>query len=166
MKLNARDHAVSIYRTNLFFRSSLLLNNQLYLFLKTLWTEATMTAPISFAHSPFLYQHVPNSPFLLPRRRQVTQSPAPFVPDIDTPRENRYTGGVLLQNGKEKDCFGHTIKKVNRNVWCIMFNIRMVTVNNNSPIQDYVHPDDQTQPTFEMTPGLVQTFQRHTHGML
>ena len=24
-----------------------------------------------------------------------------------------------------------------------------VTVNNNSPIQDYVHPDDQTQPTFE-----------------
>ena len=28
-----------------------------------------------------------------------------------------------------------------------------VTVNNNSPIQDYVHPEDQTQPTFEMTPG-------------
>ena len=27
-----------------------------------------------------------------------------------------------------------------------------VTVNNNSPIQEYVHPDDQTQPTFEMTP--------------
>ena len=27
-----------------------------------------------------------------------------------------------------------------------------VTVNNNSPIQDYVHLDDQTQPTFEMTP--------------
>ena len=23
-----------------------------------------------------------------------------------------------------------------------------VTVNNNSPIQDYVNPDDQTQPTF------------------
>ena len=30
----------------------------------------------------------------------------------------------------------------------------LVTVNNNSPIQDYVHPDDQTQPTFEMTPGF------------
>ena len=29
-----------------------------------------------------------------------------------------------------------------------------VTVNNNSPIQDYVHPDDQTQSTFEMTPGF------------
>ena len=29
-----------------------------------------------------------------------------------------------------------------------------VTVNNNSPIQDYVHPDDQTQPTLEMTPGF------------
>ena len=25
-----------------------------------------------------------------------------------------------------------------------------VTVNNNSPIQDYVHPDDQTQP-FEVS---------------
>ena len=24
-----------------------------------------------------------------------------------------------------------------------------VTVNNNSPIQDYIHPDDQTQPTFK-----------------
>ena len=29
-----------------------------------------------------------------------------------------------------------------------------VTVNNNSPIQDYIHPDNQTQPTFEMTPGF------------
>ena len=29
-----------------------------------------------------------------------------------------------------------------------------VTVNNNSPIQGYVHPDDQTQPTFEMTRGF------------
>ena len=29
-----------------------------------------------------------------------------------------------------------------------------VTVNNNSPIQNYVHPDDHTQPTFEMTPGF------------
>ena len=28
-----------------------------------------------------------------------------------------------------------------------------VTVNNNSPIQDYVHPDDQTQPTF-LTYGI------------
>ena len=29
-----------------------------------------------------------------------------------------------------------------------------VTVNNNSSIQDYVHPDNQTQHTFEMTPGF------------
>ena len=29
-----------------------------------------------------------------------------------------------------------------------------VTVNSNSPIRDYVHPDDQTQPAFEMTPGF------------
>ena len=41
-----------------------------------------------------------------------------------------------------------------------------VTVNDNSPIQDYVNPDDQTQPTFEMTPGfkpftvLITTFDR------
>ena len=26
---------------------------------------------------------------------------------------------------------------------------KKVTVNNNSPIRDYVHPDDQTKPTFE-----------------
>ena len=24
-----------------------------------------------------------------------------------------------------------------------------VAVNNNSPIQDYVHPDDHTQPTYQ-----------------
>ena len=29
-----------------------------------------------------------------------------------------------------------------------------VTVNNNSPIQDNVHLDDQTEPTYEMTPGF------------
>ena len=29
-----------------------------------------------------------------------------------------------------------------------------VTINNNNPIQDYVHPGDQTLPTFEMTPGF------------
>ena len=29
-----------------------------------------------------------------------------------------------------------------------------VTINNNSPIQDYVHPDDHAQPTYEMTHGL------------
>ena len=29
-----------------------------------------------------------------------------------------------------------------------------VTVNKNRPIQDYVHPDDHTQPTNEMTPGF------------
>ena len=28
------------------------------------------------------------------------------------------------------------------------------SVNNKSPIQDYVYPDDHTQPTFEMTPGF------------
>ena len=33
----------------------------------------------------------------------------------------------------------------------------LVTFNNNSPIQDYIHPDDHTQPIYEMTPR-VQTF--------
>ena len=28
------------------------------------------------------------------------------------------------------------------------------TVNNNIPFQDYVHPDDHTQPAYEMTPGF------------
>ena len=28
-----------------------------------------------------------------------------------------------------------------------------VTVNNNSPIQDYVHPDDQTQPFVKVKPS-------------
>ena len=37
-----------------------------------------------------------------------------------------------------------------------------VTVNNNSPIQDYDHPDDQTQPTFEMTPGFKPFTVLHT----
>ena len=27
-----------------------------------------------------------------------------------------------------------------------------VTVNNNSPIEDYVHLDDQTQPSFDIHP--------------
>ena len=35
-----------------------------------------------------------------------------------------------------------------------------VTVNN-SPIQDYVHPDNQTQPTFEMTPGFKPFTEMH-----
>ena len=28
-----------------------------------------------------------------------------------------------------------------------------ITVNSNSPIQDYDHPDDHVQPTYEMAPG-------------
>ena len=31
-----------------------------------------------------------------------------------------------------------------------------VTVNNNSPIQDYVHLDDRTQPTFEIITLLAE----------
>ena len=39
-----------------------------------------------------------------------------------------------------------------------------ITVNNNSPIQDYVHSDDQTQPTFEMTPGFKPFTTSHTNN--
>ena len=38
----------------------------------------------------------------------------------------------------------------------------LVTVNSNSPIQDYVHPEDQTQPTFEMTTGFKPFTVIHT----
>ena len=45
---------------------------------------------------------------------------------------------------------------------------RSVTVNNNSPIQDYVDPDDHIQPTYEMTPGFkpftYNVSLRQTHG--
>ena len=40
----------------------------------------------------------------------------------------------------------------------------LVTVNNNSPIQDYVHPDDQTQPTYDMTPGFKPSTQISLQG--
>ena len=33
-----------------------------------------------------------------------------------------------------------------------------VIVNNNSPIQNFVHPDDQTQPTFDITKGDINIF--------
>ena len=41
-----------------------------------------------------------------------------------------------------------------------------VTVNNNSPIQDYIHPDDQTQPTFEMTPGFKPLTNNSVYGQM
>ena len=40
-----------------------------------------------------------------------------------------------------------------------------MTVNNNSPIQDNDHPDDQTQATFEMTLGF-KTFTIVTNTVL
>ena len=42
---------------------------------------------------------------------------------------------------------------------------KSVTVNNNSPIQDYVHQDDRTEPTHEMTLGFkpftIKDYVRH-----
>ena len=31
---------------------------------------------------------------------------------------------------------------------------KSVIVNNNTPIQDYIHPDNHTRPTYEMTLGF------------
>ena len=42
---------------------------------------------------------------------------------------------------------------------------KSVTVNNNSPIEDYVHRDDRNQPNYEMTPGFkpftIKDYARH-----
>ena len=32
--------------------------------------------------------------------------------------------------------------------------VEMSITINNSPIQDYIHPQDYTQPTYELTPGF------------
>ena len=39
-----------------------------------------------------------------------------------------------------------------------------VTVNNNSPVQEYVHPDHQTQCTFEITPGFKPFTVKQSHS--
>ena len=40
-----------------------------------------------------------------------------------------------------------------------------VTFNNNSPIHDYVHPDDHTQAIFEMTPGFKPFTNLHVQNI-
>ena len=39
-----------------------------------------------------------------------------------------------------------------------------VTVNNNSPIQDCVHPDDHTQPTYEMVTSVGNQLRFHNQS--
>ena len=39
-----------------------------------------------------------------------------------------------------------------------------VTVNNNSPVQDYVHLDDHTQPTHEMVTSAGNQLRFHNHS--
>ena len=39
-----------------------------------------------------------------------------------------------------------------------------VTVNNNSPVQDYVHLDDHTQPTYEMVTSAGNQLRFHNHS--
>ena len=38
---------------------------------------------------------------------------------------------------------------------------RTESLNNNRPIQDYVHPDNPTQPTYEMWDQLVKNIPRY-----
>ncbi|CAH3043783.1 unnamed protein product [Pocillopora meandrina] len=58
-----------------------------------------MTVPFSYTQSPFLFHHVPNSPFLLSTRRPATQSPIPLVPDVELARNNNYSSNNVLRNG-------------------------------------------------------------------
>ena len=57
---------------------------------------------------------------------------------------------MLVQvNCTQKWCnIGQLTTPENNITYITYHNETSVTVNNNSPIQDYVHPDDQTQPTF------------------
>ena len=60
-------------------------------------------------------------------------------------------------NGTEKDCKNKTDLNwitLSEDDCTAQVVETSVTVNNNSPIQDYVHPDDEPQATFEMTPGF------------
>ena len=42
-----------------------------------------------------------------------------------------------------------------------------VTVNNNSPIQDYVHPDNHTQLSYEGSPNTyIQTHNNYSLGII
>lgn len=61
-----------------------------------------MTVPFSYTQSPFLFHHVPNSPFLLSTSRPATQSPIPLVPDVELARNNNYSSNDVLRNGKPK----------------------------------------------------------------
>ncbi|XP_074631164.1 uncharacterized protein LOC141889750 [Acropora palmata] len=55
----------------------------------------------SLTHSPFFYHHVPHSPFLLPPRLQGSQSPMPFVPDIDNQSfSSHFTGTANFMQGR------------------------------------------------------------------
>ena len=53
----------------------------------------------------------------------------------------------------------------------IQLTLTLKMTSNNSPIQDYLHPDDQTQCTFEMTPGfkpftVITRFEKRTKTVL
>ena len=60
---------------------------------------------------------------------------------------------VLQFKMKCKDFLAKTASKL-LDITSIKNVVEMSVTVNNSPIQDYVHPNDQTQPTFEMTPGF------------
>ena len=88
------------------------------------------------------------------------QLPAPY---------KRLTDGLKQNQLQENDCttdnLTNNTQLLNCDNWCdtTHFDLKMttarvvetsVTTNNNSPIKDYVHPDDQTQATYEKTPGF------------
>ena len=58
-----------------------------------------------------------------------------------------------MLSSESKDCYLLTVTDVSATAKVVKTS---VTVNNNSPIQDYVHPDNQTQPTFLNLSGIKQ----------
>ena len=67
---------------------------------------------------------------------------------------SRKTYGLYLHRSCLTDELHRRLFRVScQQPWLRLVELENHTHHNNSLIQDYVHPDDQTQP-FEMTPGF------------
>ena len=60
--------------------------------------------------------------------------------------------GVTLSNVVTTPFESDVIQLTRRWLYPLTLTLKMTTLNNNSAIQDYVHLDDQTQPTYKVTP--------------
>jgi len=71
-------------------------------------------------------------------------------PSGNTLHSKNWAKNYKTKNKNKKSCSGMFRK---RNPGCSR-PVPAFADNNNSPIQDYVHPDDHTLSTYEMTPGF------------